>query len=979
MSPANYYGKSWLVDDGLPHNTITRVVQDQRAYLWIASSGGLTRFDGRDFRDYPLPVTSPEASFTIRDVAVEKSGALLMLPASGGMMRFENGGFLRHPASGVLGNRTLLNLFIEPQGAVWLGTGVSVLRWEDEKLRVFDQNSGLSNRPGVRYTFASDSRGRTWIGGGDFVGWYRNGQIIPLSAPAGSSISIAPARSGGIWIASAEQLLKWDEDGTQLVKSGAAWGPGRENIQQLFEDSTGALWISTRRQGLFRLDDEGITPVPTSHQQVNGVAEDTEGNLWVATDGGGVTRLRRQRFVVLNAGAGFPDDISVSVTADSTGALWCASRNGQVVRYHNGEVRLFSPEGGDMPAATGVCADHEDNIWVGTDQGLYLIPAGGVKPMRLVDAGPRPVRTMYVGRNGDMWVAYGETAGDNYRLARFHEGKMDVLRMDGAFFHKHVIAIAEDTKGSVWISASDGELLEYRDGKFSVRVRREASPCGRVDALYADERGGVWLGGVRGLVLMEEGRLQLFTRDQGLPDDLITQILEDEGGRLWLCTRRGFFSVAVEELKAVAAGRAARVSAITFGREEGLPGISAPMGGHPKAWRSRDGLLWFATNRGVVGFDPAITAAAQPPLPAYIDQVLVDEKPVPVANPLQVPPRSHQVEFRFSAPTYAAPEKVRFRYQLVGFDPGWIEAGGERSANYVRLPPGGYTLRVVARHQAGVWPDSGSTLAFVVLPAWWQRWWARGFLLAGFTGIVVWLARYWSHRRLRAHLQRLEHEHALEKERARIARDLHDDLGGSLTQIGLLADRLKRHGSGQGMSHALGQLAWRTRRLAGDLESIVWTVSPKNNTLDRLAAFIAQYVIGFCRDTSVRAVVHGEETIPAVPVAPDAQHHLLAGLKEALNNVLKHAQAKTVTVTMTADHGEFVLQIADDGIGFDPAASEHSERNGLNNMRTRVAEMSGRIEIISAQGRGAKIVLRLPLPITDRITKNPKLSIHRAH
>jgi signal transduction histidine kinase len=301
------------------------------------------------------------------------------------------------------------------------------------------------------------------------------------------------------------------------------------------------------------------------------------------------------------------------------------------------------------------------------------------------------------------------------------------------------------------------------------------------------------------------------------------------------------------------------------------------------------------------------------------------------------------------------------RYQLAGFDFGWIDADRDRRASYVRLPPGSYTLRVSAANQDGRWTEPGASLAVTVVPAWWQRWWFAAALVAGFTGGVVWLVRFWSHRRLKRRLHQLQREHALEKERARIARDLHDELGGSLTQIRMLADRLRRHAPNAEAQTVAAQLSTRTRRLTGELESIVWTVSPKNNTWDRLAAFIGQYALRFFRDTPLACTVHGIDSIPALPLRPDEQHHVLAVAKEALNNTLKHASATRVTVTMAAADGVFSLEIRDNGTGFDAHDSALPARNGLTNMRARAREIGARLELETAPGAGTRIALHLPL------------------
>jgi signal transduction histidine kinase/ligand-binding sensor domain-containing protein len=972
-----YYSRRWLVDDGLPHNVVNRIVQDGRGFLWVATPGGLARFDGRVFREFPVPALSRDAGINIRDLILEDASTLLLLPSSGGIVRLRDNGFSFHPATAAVAGTTLLHLFAEPNGTLWLGgAGAALMRWQDGKLITFGPAEGyVAPRAGVRPGFAIDGDGRTWVSCGNFLGWYREGRLIRVPIDTQAAIFIAPSRSGGIWIGTTERLLKWDDGQVAVVRDGPAWLPATALAQQLLEDRSGGLWIGTRRQGLFRLAEGNLVPVPTAHYQVSALAEDRESNLWVGVNGDGIHRLRPKTFALLDTTSGLPDNESSSVCEDAGGAIWCADRGNGLVRVRDGESRIFArTETSASIEASNVCPDGDDNLWIGTLTGLYQLPADRSAAIRLLDATIRPVRSLFCTRSGDMWVASGTERTQGYQLGFFRRGVYRPFSAADGFHGQHVVAVTEAADGTVWIGTYDGEVLEYRDGKFEQRLGAEATLAGHIHALHFDASGALWLASERGLILKRGDRVRRFNRADGLPDDLLTQMLEDNHGRLWLCSRRGFFSVAIEDLNALADGRSQRVVATTFGKEEGLPGFSAPTGGQPMAWKSRDGRLWFVTDRGVVGFDPEASLPQRPPPTVYVDEAFVDDLSAPVGAELIIPPGRHRVEFRFVALNYSAPDKVHLRHQLVGFDQDWVETGAGYSARYARLAPGKYSLRVMAANQDGRWSPQGATLTIAVASAWWQTWWFRGAALVASMGLVVWMARYWSHRRLKRQLEQLEHEHALDTERARIARDLHDELGGSLTQIGLLADRLNRH-SGGAESAAFGQLARRTRSLAGELESIVWTVNPKNDTWDKLALFLGEFAGRFFQDTPVNCSVEGAETVPPRPLAPDVQHHLLSVAKEAMNNILKHSHASWAKIVIGSSGGNFTLSIRDNGVGFEPDSLEHAERNGLANMRSRIAEIGGAIAISSVRGQGSRIEIRVAQS-TRSTADRPSLSSH---
>jgi signal transduction histidine kinase len=332
---------------------------------------------------------------------------------------------------------------------------------------------------------------------------------------------------------------------------------------------------------------------------------------------------------------------------------------------------------------------------------------------------------------------------------------------------------------------------------------------------------------------------------------------------------------------------------------------------------------------------------------------------------------ARKLEFRYTAPTFTSPEKVRFRHRLDGLDTDWTELNEQRVITYSQLPPGRYALRVVATNRDLLWTSDEATLAFEVMPEWWQTWWARsagGLLGALLLGVGV---RFWSQRHLREQVAELEARRRLETERARIARDLHDSLGASLTQAGMLADEICEdcHTADE-MREYSAELASRVRVIARDLDAAVWAVSPKNDTLASLSAYLSQFALEFFRHTPTRCRVQIADDIPRVPLSPEVRHHLFLTAREAMNNVLKHAHAGEVHLSATAGDGMFELLIADDGDGFDPRASHEAGRNGLRNMETRIREIGGVFEIkTSSEGTVIRIALAIPAEISRTATE----------
>jgi signal transduction histidine kinase len=293
-------------------------------------------------------------------------------------------------------------------------------------------------------------------------------------------------------------------------------------------------------------------------------------------------------------------------------------------------------------------------------------------------------------------------------------------------------------------------------------------------------------------------------------------------------------------------------------------------------------------------------------------------------------------------------------------DSDWIDLGTQRTATLSKLPPGHFRFVVAASKGDKGWDRDGTSLDFEVTPAWWETWWARTGAAVLACAALALLVRYWSLRRLNAQIARLEEKRRMETERTRIARDLHDGLGASLTQVGMLAEEL--HEDCKNLDEMKAQssvLADRLRMIARDLDAAVWAVSPKNDTLPALCSYLGEFALEYFRNTRTRARVSHDGDIPGVPLSPDARHHLFLTAREALNNVLKHSRANEVWLGTRVIGTDFELTIDDDGVGFDPTLAAKSGRNGLENMRARVRDIGGQFEIASSP-RGTKIRIVVP-------------------
>ncbi|MDB6021154.1 MAG: hypothetical protein JWQ04_1011, partial [Pedosphaera sp.] len=419
------------------------------------------------------------------------------------------------------------------------------------------------------------------------------------------------------------------------------------------------------------------------------------------------------------------------------------------------------------------------------------------------------------------------------------------------------------------------------------------------------------------------------------------------------------------------------VFCFTYGKADGLSTLECSGGFQPSGCQTPDGRLWFPTSKGLAVVDPANVKINPLPPPTIIEDVTMDDQTTSLppagasaaAYRLEIPPGKQRFEFRYTGLSLVAPEKDRFQYQLEGLESDWVMAGTRRVAYYSYLKPGDYTFRVKACNNDGVWDQMGATLSIRILPHFWQTWWfSAGMILAG-GGSVGGVARYLTRRRLRQKMEKLERQRAIEKERARIAKDIHDDLGASLTRITLLSQSGRMdHEDPHQAAADLDQIYSTARELTRAMDEIVWAVSPQHDTLDSLVTYLGKFAQDFLSVAGVRCRLDVPIELPTWPLTAEVRHNLFLAFKEVLHNVLKHASATEVRISLTLAKSGFSLTVNDNGKGFDPArvgaaspeqASEQvlrlSNGNGLTNVKKRLEEISGAFELRSAPGEGTHV------------------------
>lgn len=953
-----YDARPWGTDDGLPHNNVNAIVQDHARYLWFATMGGLARFDGRSFKEIPIPAAYRSGGYNIRAIIEERPEVMIIISASSDLLRINGNEVTPHPLNPILKSLrdSPSRLFVDPAGAVWVGTGSGRLYRMDRDGTILPLAGGqpVVARP-RHFSFAVDENGETWVAVSGYLAVYRAGELHPYPHTS-RGLLITSRRAGGFWICDESHLLRMDRGKIVEEVNEVPWQNSFTQLSTIFEDSDGVPWIGLNRDGLFRYAEGRLVHVPTPSNGVDCFAEDHEGSLWVGTNGDGALRLRIKSHHFIGKSTGLEQTPS-SLSEDSSGKVWLAQRQGGI-SVVDPASNVSRPELPPPNFANVILADLQGRIWFGGgNRGLTVAGPDFSRPAERLSAPTANLHLLFCAKNGDVWFG-----AEPRQLGYYHDGEAHLLTAEDGYDGKPIRAITQDSAGDIWLGSFRGGLFRWNGKKLQSIQGEPGLPDCPINDLIADGPGNLWIATTEGLVRREDGKFRTFTKVDGLADNLLLQVVEDNFGRLWLGARSGLFVVSKIELQSVSLGQLSRVSSRLYARDHGLVGVTLSADHHPKCLKARDGRLWFATQHGALVISPSLVGRDLLPPPILIDEVRLDGARLSTAAPIKFPVGDHRLEVQFAAPSFLSPENVQVSYRLEGIDRHWLDAGADRAASFVNLPSGNYRLRATAQHRAASITSEPVELAFVVTPAWWETTYARLtalLLLTGFTALIV---RAASQRALKTRLAKLESEHALEKERARIARDLHDELGSGLTELGMLADRISDTPSAE-IPSLLRGFGWRTRRLAAELSSIVWTMSSANGRLDALGVFIRQYAQRLFRHTGATCIVSGVDALPAIIIAPEPQQQLLATIKEALNNVIKHSHATQAEISLSWENGVFDIVIRDNGIGFDvEAKTAEADGNGLRNMRSRAVENRGTLTLESRPSQGTTLHLRFPLP-----------------
>jgi ligand-binding sensor domain-containing protein/signal transduction histidine kinase len=966
-----YAHKAWPIREGFLSNVISSIAQGPDGYLWLGTETGLFRFDGVRAVPWKAPGGERLAGSLVFRLLVAHDGTLWIGTHAG--LASWNGVKLTWYRT--LGEQDVRSLVEGRDGTVWVGSfgtpSGRLCAIRSGTTQCYGQDSALGRD--VQALFQDDA-GNLWVGAESGLWQWKPGPprlyATPRSPRNLQIMDFNRTVDGQILTAASDGMKRLTRSGLEPYSiPGFSQVPDPRNV---LGDRDGGLWIGTSNRGIFHVH-QGRTDVFSQSNGLSGnnvhfLFEDREGNVWAATDGG-LDRFREFAVSTVSVNQGLSSDSAWSVLASQDGSVWVGTRDG-LNRWNDGRITTLGKANGlpDDPPQS-LFEDDAGRIWLFTNRGLGYLKDGGFVQTKGIPGGQ--VHAIASDRAGALWLS------EDRNLLRVNAGQVvEQIPWSRLGSDEDAIALMPSLEpGGLWLGFRTGlGVIYFKDGQIRQSYRAaDGLGSGAVGGLKLDSDGALWAATAGGLSVIQRGHVTTLTAKNGLPCDSVQWIMDDDIGSTWLYLACGLARVNRAELNAWKTDPRRTIGPTLLDTSDGVTARAIVASGFsPRVTKSRDGKLWLLTGAGVRVVDPRHLPFNNLAPPVHIEEIIADHKAV---SSVRLPALTRDLEIDYTALSFVAPEKVRFRVKLEGHDPDWKDAGNERKAFYNDLPPRHYRFRVMACNHSGVWNEAGDFLDFSIAPAYYQTTWFLLSCVGAFFALLWMLYRYRLYQiaeKFNAHLE------GRVNERVRVARELHDTLlqgfQGLMLRLQVVDEMLPPGKAKQELEETLetgDQTIVEARNAVHDLRS---ATANMNDLAGALRALGQELATG--HSANFRLVIEG----PRRELHPIIRDEIYRIAREALRNAFAHSGAGHIEAEITFGERLFRLRIRDDGAGIPSEVLDGGRAGhfGLAGMRERAKQIGSQLTILSGPGVGTEIEFNVKGSIAyDETVRTPGWRLFR--
>ncbi|HEX6171183.1 MAG TPA: two-component regulator propeller domain-containing protein [Chitinophagaceae bacterium] len=770
----------------------------------------------------------------------------------------------------------------------------------------------------------------------------------------------------------------------------------RVNAAALFSPAADQLWISSYSDffifGGFDGSDILLKPFPYSPQFPKGIlprvfCKDRQNNLWVGTLKGVYKISPDGDTTLFTKENGLTIDFQTSIFQDQEDNMWFTNEHTGLCKLSNQQLVYFPEYKPGLTVTDISVTPFTDSVWfydVDHGQVWLELPRGQGKKFLFDKTNLHPGRFLFY-KNAYItsinkifsWDKANEPQmslvpfyTDPDPLSGFSDAMMDkngnliaaastkILAFSGnrvlsESFEYMTDQFTIDKKDRIWVAPRSNKLFCFEitghsdSAKITLLKKFEKITPNSPRSITADRDGNIWIGtrnhgifyfSLDGLTIRS---VKNITSKDGLSENFIARLFCDRDNNIWACSSSGLDKIKVTDNNFL-------IENITRGNNLYLPTI--------KVVQSANRMIWILCNSGIITYDPTRPAAAKwKPKLDFFDIVYSNKNEQAIPKDRELKYFQNNLAFHISAPTYIDEKQTRFSYMLEGSgNENWSEPSTNTSINFVNLSPGEYTLKAKAIFLHGLYPVVESSFSFTILPPWWLTWWFKSIVALAMTGLVFLGVRSYIKRKLELQRVTLERKQAIEKERTRIATDMHDDLGAGLSQIKFLSEAIgMKRQKHLPIEEEVSSIRSFSDEMIDKMGEIVWALNEKNDTLNDLLSYTRSYAVEYLEQNGIKCHVEEPDNIPQLNVSGEFRRNIYLTVKESLHNIVKHAQAIEVFIQIEIAKW-LIIKISDNGIGLNNSIPG-AYGNGLISMHNRMKELGGRFEIVSKEGTEVRI------------------------